>query len=261
MGMDEARGGHGTAAGRGMTLLSVESVSRRHRVGRETITVLRDASLDVQPAEVVAIRGGRRAGKTTLLRIAAGIEPPDTGRTRLEGEDINALAPSERTRRMRQIGYVPQTWRVAPGKPAIDHVALPLLAQGRPLHTAMAKAHETLQRVGASDCATAATHELSVADRVRVMLAQALVSNPRVLLVDEPGAKAEAADREQLMHLLRSIAADREGLALVLTSQDIAGLSGADRVLSIHRGRLRALEEPAEIIPLPARSSVSASPA
>lgn len=245
----------------GETLLSVESVTRRHVVGRETVTVLHEATFDVLAGDVVAIRGGRRSGKTTLLRIAAGIEQPDAGVVRLDGEDLFSVPANERTRRLRDVSYVPQTWRVAPGKPVVDHVALPLLAEQHPLQRAMAKAHEMLQLVGAADCANAATHELTVTDRVRVMLAQALVRKPRLLLVDEPGAKAAPGDREKVMHLLRTIVADRRDLALVLTSQDIIGLSGADRVLTIHRGRLRSFETAAEIVPLPARSGVVVSPA
>ena len=244
-----------------MALLSVESVTRWHAVGRETITVLDEATFDVLAGDIVAIRGGRRSGKTTLLRIAAGIEQPDAGTIRLDGEDLLSLAAGERTRRLRNVSYVPQAWRVAPGKPVVDHVALPLLAEQHPLQRAMAKAHEMLQRVGAADCANAATHELTVADRVRVMLAQGLVRKPRLLLVDEPGAKAAPGDREKVMHLLRTIVSDSKDLALVLTSQDIVGLSGADRVLTIRRGQLRAFETPAEIVPLRARSGAVVSPA
>lgn len=171
----------------GRPVLALDGVTQQHRVGRHRETVLNDVSLELWPGEIVAILGPRRSGKTTLLRVAAGIEAPAAGSVRLDGEALGALRGSARTRRLRAVGYAPKEWRVARGKPVLDHVALPLLADGRPLLTALAQAHEALERVGAPHCAGAHVEELAPADGPRVALAQALVREPRVLLVDEPG--------------------------------------------------------------------------
>lgn len=236
-----------------MPVLAFERVARRHRVGSTAFTVLDTVTFEVWPGESVAILGQRRAGKTTLLRVAAGIESPDAGVVRLDGEALAALSPSMRTRRLRAVGFAPKTWRVARGKPVLDHVALPLLAEGRPLVTAHAKAHEVLERVGAAHCAGASADELAPADETRAALAQALVSEPRVLLVDEPGVMAAPDEREELLCLLRDLVAERRRLALVLTARDVAGVAGARRILTLHDGVLRGAAEPpnAEVVPFP----------
>ncbi|HYV14752.1 MAG TPA: ATP-binding cassette domain-containing protein [Conexibacter sp.] len=243
-----------------MTLLSLDAVTRRHRAGRELLDVLHEVTLDVWPGDIVAIRGARRSGKTTLLRVIAGIEAPDAGTVRLDGRDVSRMPAAERTRRLREIGYAPKEWRVASGKPVVDHVALPLLAEGRPLSTALAKAHEAIERVGAGDCAEISTRELSPGELVRCALARALVRGPRLLLVDEPGATAEVEEREQILRLLRSLVAEREELAAIVVSRDVAGLSGAERVMSIGGGQLRTFEEPTAVIPFPARPPVQPAP-
>lgn len=243
-----------------MTLLSLDAVTRRHRAGRELLDVLQDVTLDVWPGDVVAIRGARRSGKTTLLRVAAGIEAPDAGAVRIDGHDLAHMPASERTRRLRDIGYAPKSWRVASGKPVADHVALPLLAEGRPLSTALAKAHEAIERVGATECAELTPQELSPGELARVGLARALVRGPRLLLVDEPGATVDPEERDQILRLLRSLVGEREQLAAIVVSRDAAALSGAQRVMSIGGGQLRTFEEPTSVIPFPARPPVEPEP-
>jgi ABC-type sulfate/molybdate transport systems ATPase subunit len=212
------------------------------------------------PASFVAVLGQRRAGKTTLLRIAAGIEAPDAGVVRLDGEALDTLSSSARTRRLRAVGFAPKSWRVARGKPVLDHVALPLLAEGRPLVTAHAKAHEALERVGAAHCAGAFTDEMGPADETRAALAQALVRQPRVLLVDEPGVTATPEEREELLRLLRELAGERPQLALLLTARDTAGIAGARRILTLDDGVLRGAPTRPAPRSCPSRAARSKAP-
>jgi len=244
-------------------VLTLEGVTQRHRIGRHQETVLDHISLELWPGEIVAILGPRRSGKTTLLRVAAGIEAPAAGSVRLDGAALGGLRGSARTQRLRAVGYAPKEWRVARGKPVLDHVALPLLAEGRPLLTALAQAHEALERVGAPHCAGAQVEELAPGDEPRVALAQALVREPRVLLVDEPGAIAAPEEREELLGLLRGIAADDPQLALAVTTRDAAGLAGARRVLTLDGGVLRetSATRSADVLPFPGRLATEAAPA
>jgi ABC-type methionine transport system ATPase subunit len=239
-----------------VAVLAFERVTQRRRVGRERVAVLDAVSFEVWPGELVAILGPHRAGKTTLLRVAAGIEPPAAGDVRIDGAALGGLSTGERTRYLRGVGYAPKTWRVARGKPVIDHVALPLLAEGRPLVTALAKAHEAIERVGAGHCAGASAEDLSPADEARAALAQALVRDPHLLLVDEPGVLAAPDEREALLQLLRSIGAERPRLALVVTARDAAGVAGAGRVLTLGEGTLRGASEPARAEVLPFRGRI-----
>ncbi|HET6449067.1 MAG TPA: ATP-binding cassette domain-containing protein, partial [Conexibacter sp.] len=234
-------------------VLALDHVTQHHRVGRQRTAVLDAVSFELWPGETVAILGQRRSGKTTLLRVAAGIEAPAAGAVRLDGEALGTLSSSARTHRLRAVGFAPKAWRVARGKPVLDHVALPLLAEGRPLLTALAKAHEVLERVGASHCTGARAEELAPGDETRVALAQALVREPRVLLVDEPGVMVAPDEREELLQLLRGLAADGTRLSLLVTARDVAGVAGAGRVLTLDDGILRgALAPPsADVVPFP----------
>jgi ABC-type lipoprotein export system ATPase subunit len=243
--------------------LTLDGVTQRHRVGRHRTTVLDSVSFELWPGEIVALLGQRRSGKTTLLRIAAGIESPTAGTVRVGGATLSALRGSARARRLRAVGYVPKAWRVARGKPVLDHVALPLLADGRPLLTALAKAHEALERVGAPHCAGASAEELTPGDEARAALAQALVREPRLLLVDEPGAMAAPDERDELLGLLRGLAAERPRLALLVTARDVAGVAGAGRVLTLDEGVLRGAVEPprADVLPFPGGLAAAAAPA
>jgi ABC-type lipoprotein export system ATPase subunit len=243
-------------------VLALERITRRHRVGREQIDVLDAISFEVWPGEIVAILGPHRVGKTTLLRVIAGIEAPDAGSIRLDGEQIGALPASVRTRRLRAVGFAPKAWRVARGKPVLDHVALPLLAEGRPLVTALAKAYEMLERVGAAHCAGATVEELPPGDETRVALAQALVREPRLLLVDEPGVMAAPDERDDVLRLLRAIAAEDPRRALVMTARDVAGVAGAGRVLTLDDGVLRGTSEPpsADVVPFPGGVAAETAP-
>jgi predicted ABC-type transport system involved in lysophospholipase L1 biosynthesis ATPase subunit len=243
-------------------VLTFDRVARSHLVGRQPTRVLDDVTLELWPGELVAVLGQRRAGKTTLLRIAAGIEVPDAGVVRLDGEPLEALSSSARTRRLRAVGFVPKSWRVARGKPVLDHVALPLLAEGRPLVTAHAKAYEALERVGASHCAGALADELAPADETRAALAQALMREPRVLLVDEPGVMAAPEEREELLQLLRELADERPQLALMLAARDTAGIAGARRILTLDDGVLRGASDPpsADVLPFPGGRAPEGAP-
>ena len=245
-----------------MPVLALDRVTRRHRVGRELIPVLDAVSFEVWPGEIVAILGPHRVGKTTLLRVIAGIEAPDAGSVRLDGEQIGALPASARTRRLRAVGFAPKAWRVARGKPVLDHVALPLLAEGRPLVTALAKAHEALERAGVAHCAGATADDLAPGDETRVALAQALVREPRLLLVDEPGVMAAPDERDEVLRLLRAIAAEDPRRALVMTARDVAGVAGAGRVLTLDGGVLRGASEPpsADVVPFPGGVRTATAP-
>lgn len=245
-----------------MPVVALDRVTRSHRVGREQTAVLDGVSFEVWPGEIVAILGQRRAGKTTLLRVIAGIEAADAGTVRLDGEALSALPASARTRRLRAVGFAPKTWRVARGKPVLDHVALPLLAEGRPLVTALAKAHEALERAGAAHCAGAMAEELAPGDETRVALAQALVREPRLLLADEPGVMAAPDEREELLRLMRDLAAKDPRLALVMTARDVAGVAGAGRVLTLDDGVLRGASAPpnADVLAFPGGIAAEAAP-
>ncbi len=238
-----------------MSLLSLERVSHSFHDGRSQIVVLREVSLAVDTKEFVGIWGGRRSGKTTLLRIAAGLELPDAGSVLFDGQDIAAMPPGARATilRHRGIGLFSGETRLQRNQEVVEHVALPLLSDRLSMREARKRAMRALERVDLASCAFWLSGRLSQTERVRVGLAQALVHEPRVLLVDEPSVLLRPAEAASLFDLLRSLGRE-DGRAVVVASEDVAALRGANRVLALGGGRLREAERRAgELIAFPER--------
>jgi len=220
-----------------MTLLSLVGVTKRYARGYREVEALACVQLEVERGDFVAIWGGSRSGKTTLLRIAAGIEAPDAGAVVFDGQDLAVRSRRARARLLlTDIGCVWQTGRITRGLSVLDHVALPRFKQ-RTHAQARREAHEVLERVGVVQCANARWHELSDGERTRVALAHALIRRPRLLLADEPTANLNMIEREQVLSVLRSVA-DEAGVAIVMTAPDAPNLLQSHRLMSLDGGRL-----------------------
>jgi len=219
-----------------MSLLRLEHVSKRYRNGRREVVALDDVSLEIAPGELVAVWGMPRSGRTTLLRVAAGLEQPDGGAVRFADR---AVAPGGHDGGLAAgIGFVQVGLASTGGESIVDHVAMPLLARGTAPEEARAVAQEQLERVGAGACAPLQLRELEPTERVRVAIAQALVGEPRLLLVDDPTRHVDLLEREAVLLLVRSIADG--SVAVLMTTGEAMGVSGVDRALTISGGVLRA---------------------
>lgn len=217
-----------------MSLLSIEHATKRYRRGRLERVAVRDVSLEIEPGELVAVWGARFSGRSTLLRLAAGIEFPEEGRVLFEGRD---LAASRNGVLGRRIGYCHMGLSGLRHGLVIEHVASGLLAQRALPKQARRRGQELLFRVGAEHCAKLECHELAGAEVVRVAIASALITSPALLVIDEPIAGVDMLERDPLLSLLRAIA--NEGTAVLMSTGDAQGLSGVDRALSIDSGELR----------------------
>ena len=235
-----------------MSLLSIEDATKRYRRGRLERVAIRDVSLDLDAGELVAIWGARRSGRSTLLRVAAGIESPEEGTVRFEGRDLARVRNSVLGRR---IGYCQTSFSATDGGLVVEHVAAGLLAQRASPRQARRRAEETLVRVGAERCGRLDCYELGGAEVTRVSIARALVTAPTLLVIDEPTNGVDLLERDPLLALLRSIAND--GVAVLMSTSDSQGLSGADRALSIDDGELRgdAKADDARVVPIRRASS------
>lgn len=217
-----------------MSLLSIERVTKRYRRGRLERVAVRDVSLEIEPSELVAVWGARFSGRSTLLRVAAGIELPEEGKVLYEGLD---LAQHRNNLLGRRIGYCHTSLSSAQHGLVIEYVAAGLLAQRALPRQARRRGQEVLFRVGAEHCARLECHELAGAEVVRVAIASALAPAPSLLVIDEPTSGVDLLERDPLLALLRSIA--NEGTAVLMSTGDAQGLSGVDRALSIDNGELR----------------------
>jgi ABC-type sugar transport system ATPase subunit len=214
-----------------MALLELECVGKRYRRGSRV--ALEDVSLEIHAGEMVVVWGERQSGRSTLLRIAAGIEMPDTGTVRFQGSDLAARDP----KRLGQgVGYCRREFRRRRGSTVLDQLVAGQLGRRVPQSAALARAWWALERVQARHCAELAAAELRAEETVRVAIARALTCSPSLIVIDEPTLGVEPLDRDGILELLRSLAND--GIAVFSSTGDGTGFLGADRVLALGKGRL-----------------------
>jgi predicted ABC-type transport system involved in lysophospholipase L1 biosynthesis ATPase subunit len=240
-------------------LLALTDVTKRVQDGAREIVVLDGVSVEVERGDVVGIYGERRAGKSMLLKVMAGIESPEEGSVCFEGKDLGRLSVDARARMWRHEGValVRCDWRpMLSDQPVLEYVALALTASGMTLAEAEAMARPVLGRVGAVAWAHLATDRLSLNERIRVELARAMVREPRLLLVDEPAVLIDAGASREFYALLRSLAKESR-MALVIASEDTTPLLGVDRVMTISDGRLRTTDARKRVVAFPDRRSRS----
>lgn len=230
-----------------MSLLRLAHVSKSFRRGRREQRALRDVSLELGAGEIVGVWGPRFSGRTTLLRVAAGLEAADAGRVLFDDVDV-AAHPEGALRR--RVAYCHTSFAPAHAELVVEHVAVPLLARGTRIDRACTRAQAMLDRVGAGGCAELRPHELAQGELVRVVLARALLQQPELLLIDEPASGLDLLEREELLTTLHVVAKD-ERVAVLMTASDVAGLAGADRVLALADGELHgdAVPHAAEVVP------------
>ncbi len=241
-------------------LLSFANVGKRFPDGGREITVLDSVSFEVDAGVFVGLYGPRRSGKSTLLRIAAGIERPDTGTVRYDGRALEEMTGAQRRRLLRhELAFMASgDWRPHPGESVVDHVAMSLGSEGLTVRDARRRALGALERVGVSPtCAEEPAGSLSLAERTLVMLARAIVHEPRVLLVDEPAVMPSLSDRGRFYVLLRELAGER-GMALLVVSEEMGALQGAGLMMSISGGEVCTTGEPGVVVALPRRSARAA---
>jgi predicted ABC-type transport system involved in lysophospholipase L1 biosynthesis ATPase subunit len=236
-----------------MALLSFAHVGKSYSHVRGDVVVLENVSFEVDAGDCVGIWGMRRAGKSTLLRVAAGIELPDTGDVCFDGRGMGEMGAGLRARLLRgAIGLASTELQAARNERVVDHVSLPLMSSGVSFRHASVAGRRVLHRVGAADCADVCMSYLSPGEQIRVALARALVHEPRLLLVDEPATTPSPVERDELHGLLRSLARE-EGMTLVVASEDTRALRGMGRMMAISDGRLRTTDRPGMVVPLRAR--------
>jgi putative ABC transport system ATP-binding protein len=220
--------------------VSVRDVVKIFEEGSQRVEVLRGVSLDLAPAEVLALEGPSGSGKTTLLSIMGCILTPTSGRVRVAGEEVDPGRP-ERLReiRRRSIGFVFQQFNLFPALTARENVAYALNLKGARGRAALEEAARLLERVGLADRLDFLPRDLSGGQKQRVVIARALAGSPPVILADEPTANLDTKAGTQVLELFSDLTR-REGKGVLIVTHDPKVRRIADRVVRIQDGQLEA---------------------
>ena len=218
-------------------IIDLQSVSRVYSTGRLEVPALRDVSLTVGEGEFVAIVGPSGSGKSTMMHILGCLDRPTSGRYVLAGIPVEGLDDDHLARvRSRTIGFVFQSYNLLPRTKAVDNVAAPLLYQGVSRRQRTARARAVLERLGLGDRLDHEPTELSGGQQQRVALARALVTEPQLLLADEPTGNLDTRSGAEVMAVLQELHGQGRTIVLITHDSDIA--HAAERQIHLLDGRI-----------------------
>ncbi len=227
-----------------MSLLRLEHVGRDYDMGHVTVQALRDVSMSVERGEMVAIVGPSGSGKTTMMSIIGCLDRPTSGRYELDGRDVGALDDGALAEvRSRTIGFVFQSYNLLPGTTALDNVATPLLYQGVPRRERQARAAAALERLGLGERLRHEPTELSGGEQQRVALARALVTNPALVLADEPTGNLPQHQGAEVLRLFHELHEAGNTILLITHNPEVA--AAAQRQIHLLDGAVAGEERAA----------------
>ncbi|MBU2664252.1 ABC transporter ATP-binding protein [Actinoplanes bogorensis] len=215
-------------------------ISRTYELDGVSVPALRGVSLTIEPTDYVAIVGTSGSGKSTLMHLLGGLDRPSGGTLLIGGRDVAGLGPAEMAKlRNETIGFVFQSFHLLARTTARDNVALPLVYRGVGRRERRARAAEMLERVGLAHRLDHRPNQMSGGEQQRVAIARALVTEPAVLLADEPTGNLDSATGQSVLALLESLNDDGVAVVLVTHDRDVAA-----------RARRRIVMKDGAIVPL-----------
>jgi lipoprotein-releasing system ATP-binding protein len=218
------------------------AISERGGSGREALELFRGLDLRVHAGEMVAIVGESGAGKSSLLHLLAALDTPTAGEVWCGESRLSSFTPRQAAEfRNRDVGYVWQFHYLLPEFSAVENVAMPLLARGMRRAGALERAAFWLGEVGLSDRTKNRSGELSGGEQQRVSLARALVTEPKILLADEPTGDLDDRTAEAVFGLIQRLH-EAHGLTSVLVTHNLEFARRCDRVLRLRKGQLESAE-------------------
>jgi putative ABC transport system ATP-binding protein len=220
-------------------IIRLIDVRRVYAMGALDVPALDGVSLDVRPGEFVAIVGPSGSGKSTIMNILGCLDRPTAGTYELAGTPVAGLDDDGLARlRSRTIGFVFQSYNLLPRTSALENVATPLLYQGVPKRERLARATAALERLGLADRLHHEPTELSGGQQQRVAVARAIVTEPALILADEPTGNLDSRSGAEVMDVLHALHASGRTIVLITHDPDVA--AAADRQVHLRDGRIAA---------------------
>ncbi|MFZ0452989.1 MAG: ABC transporter ATP-binding protein [Ignavibacteriaceae bacterium] len=218
-----------------MNIINIEHIAKIYQVGLEEVHALRDVTMNIDKNEYVAIMGPSGSGKSTLMNMLGCLDTPTSGKYDFSGHNVSEMTDNELAKiRNKEIGFVFQTFNLLPRSDALHNVELPLIYAGVPSSERKERAKQTLIDVGLGERIHHKPNELSGGQRQRVAIARALVTNPSIILADEPTGNLDSKTGEEIMILFNEIYEKGNTIILVTHEEYIA--EHAARIIRLKDG-------------------------
>lgn len=228
-----------------MNIINIEHIAKIYQVGSEEVHALRDVTLNINKNEYVAIMGPSGSGKSTLMNMLGCLDTPTSGKYEFKAVDVSNMSDNDLAKvRNREIGFVFQTFNLLPRSDALHNVELPLIYAGVPSSERKERARQALYNVGLGDRIHHKPNELSGGQRQRVAVARALVTNPSIILADEPTGNLDSKTGEDIMTLFNEIYLQGNTIILVTHEEYIA--EHAARIIRLRDGLIERDEKVAQ---------------
>ena len=231
----ELRGTEGNLA---MSILQVQSVRKQYQLGAVTVNALAGVDFAVNKGEFVAIMGPSGSGKSTLLNLLGGLDQPTDGEVTLADKKLSVLNDDQITLvRRRNVGFIFQFYNLVPTLSAEENIALPLIIDGKRVENYRARIDQLMALVGIADRARHKPDQLSGGQQQRVAIARAFVTEPSIVLADEPTGNLDSKSGKEVLKLLRR-SCDELGQTIIMVTHDAKAASFADRVVFLKDGSI-----------------------
>lgn len=221
-----------------MNVLEANHLTKVYVIGKQKVRALDGVSLQVEEGEFIAVMGPSGSGKSTLLHLLGGLDQPSEGEIELSGEVVSLLSDRDATLlRRRNIGFVFQSYNLLPTLSAQENILLPLIIDGKKPKAYEEKLDDLLARVGLTERRNHRPSELSGGEQQRVSLARALITEPKLLLADEPTGNLDRKTGKHVMELLAECARDLHQ-TIVMVTHDPKAAAHADRLIFLQDGKI-----------------------
>jgi putative ABC transport system ATP-binding protein len=219
-------------------MIKLENINKEYRMGEEIVHAVSGVSLEIKEGEFVALVGPSGSGKSTMMHIIGGLDTPTSGRVIVDGQNLSSASDKELSRyRNEKIGFVFQAFNLHPTYTATENVALPLIFSGIGQSNRMKMAAEALDIVGLAERASHRPNQLSGGERQRVSIARALVTQPKILLADEPTGNLDSKNGKNVMELLSQLNKEK-GITLIIVTHDMEIAKEAGRIIKMRDGKI-----------------------